>query len=95
MATELKNTLPNDPESDIAAWTAGSGMLLVQACALFPGLLPCLLLLLPFVLPLVVLGAAGALLVGLPLAIWRLVARAARPATAAAVTFARAHPSKG
>jgi hypothetical protein len=64
-----------DAESDVAAATVGSGILLTQAFALFPGLLPCLLLTLPLVLPLVVLGLVGAILVGVPLGIWRLTAR--------------------
>ena len=66
-----------DPESDIAAWAVGSGILLTQAFALFPGLLPCLVLLLPLVLPLLVLGAIGGLLFGA----WRLAALALRPLT--------------
>jgi hypothetical protein len=56
-------------EDDVAAWTVGSGILLIQACAVIPGLLPCLVLLLPLVLPFAVLG----LLLALPVALWRLV----------------------
>jgi hypothetical protein len=56
-------------ESDIAAWTVGSGIVLIQACAIVPGLLPCLLLVLPLVLPLIVLGALAAI----PFAIARAV----------------------
>ena len=56
-------------ESDIAAWTVGSGIFLIQACAVVPGLLPCLLLLLPLALPFVVLGAIGAVLLAIPRAI--------------------------
>ena len=29
-----------DAESDIAAWVVGSGIVLIQACAVIPGLLP-------------------------------------------------------
>ena len=65
-----------DSESDIAAWVVGSGMVLIQACALFPGLLPCLLLLLPLVLPVVVLGAVAGVVIGLPVGLWRLIRRA-------------------
>ena len=56
-------------ESDIAAWTVGSGIVLIQACAIVPGLLPCLLLVLPLALPLIVLGALAAV----PIAIARAV----------------------
>jgi hypothetical protein len=68
----------SDPESDVAAAAVGSGILLIQACAVIPGLLPCLLLLLPLVLPPLVLGAAAGLLIELPLGIWRLLALAGR-----------------
>jgi hypothetical protein len=64
-----------DADGDVAATIAGSSVLLIQACALLPGLLPCLLLTLPLMLPLVVLGAAAGLLVGLPIGLWRLAAR--------------------
>ena len=56
-------------ESDIAAWTVGSGIVLIQACVVVPGLLPCLLLLLPLALPFIVLGALGALLLGITRAV--------------------------
>jgi hypothetical protein len=36
-----------DSQSEVAALTVGSGIVLTQTFALFPGLLPCLLLLLP------------------------------------------------
>lgn len=49
------NTIPYDAESEIAAVLVGSGTLLIQASALFIGLMPCLLLLLPLALPLLVL----------------------------------------
>lgn len=51
-----------DRETEATAYGVGSGIVLIQACALFPGLLPCLLLLLPFVLPLVALGLVAGLL---------------------------------
>src|SRR5689334_19572936 len=69
---------PYDPESEVAAVAVGGGVLLTQAFALFPGLLPCLVLLLPFVLPVVLLGLLGAVLVGVPLGLYRLSARAVR-----------------
>jgi hypothetical protein len=78
MAIQTIPSPPNSPESDIAAWTGGIGMVLIQACALFPGLLPCLLLLLPLAVPLLVLGAV----IGIPYLLfrtaWRLLASAAR-----------------
>ena len=64
--------VPRDEDGGIFGLAVGSGILFIQACAIAPGLLPCVLLLLPFVLPVVVLGAVGAILVGLPLGIWRL-----------------------
>jgi len=72
---------PHDDDGGIVGLAVGSGILLIQACAIIPGLLPCLLLLLPFVLPVVALAAAAGLLVGLPLGIWHLVALARRPLT--------------
>jgi hypothetical protein len=54
MPTEV-DRIPYDAESEIAAIVVGSGTLLIQASALFIGLLPCLLLLLPLALPLLVL----------------------------------------
>src|SRR2546423_4896585 len=74
--TPTKHSL-SDEDGGIVGLALGAGILLIQACAIIPGLLPCLLLLLPFVLPVVVLGAAAGLLVGLPMGIWRLVARLA------------------
>jgi hypothetical protein len=53
----------------------------MQAAALFPGLLPVLILLLPFVLPLVVLGLVGGNAVGVPYGLWRLLMLALRRLT--------------
>jgi hypothetical protein len=61
--------MPADRESDIAAWTVGSGIVFIQACVVVPGLLPCLLLLVPLILPFAVLGALGGLLYGIAAAI--------------------------
>ena len=72
-------TPPHDAETEIAAIAVGSGILLTQSFALFPGLLPCLVLVLPLVLPLVVLGAVAAVLIGVPLGIWRLIGKVAEP----------------
>jgi hypothetical protein len=62
----------NDEHGDVAGLIGGTGILLMQAAAVIPGLLPVLFLLLPVVLPLVVLGIAGGVLVGIPLGLWRL-----------------------
>ena len=67
--------MPPDRESDIAAWSVGSGIVLIQACAVIPGLLPCLLLTLPLVLPFLVLGALGAVLFAIPAGIRKVVSR--------------------
>jgi hypothetical protein len=76
MTTENR-TIQQDTESDIAAWTVGSGIVLMQACALFPGLLPCLLLLLPLALPIIAIGVVAGL-IALPIALVRLAVRAVR-----------------
>jgi len=68
MTTRDFDRPPYDAESEIAAVTIGGGILLTQAFALFPGLFPCLLLLLPFVLPLIVLAP----LVAIPYGLWKL-----------------------
>src|SRR3954452_12765849 len=65
--------LPSDDDAGIVGLAVGSGILVIQACAIIPGLLPCLLLLLPFVLPVFILSAAAGLVVGVPLGIWWLV----------------------
>jgi hypothetical protein len=71
------STPPYDAESDIAAWVVGSGMMLIQASAVIVGLLPCLLLLLPLALPLLVLPLL-ALPFALALGVVRLAARTLR-----------------
>jgi len=71
------NTIPYDAESEIAAIVVGSGTLLIQASALFIGLLPCLLLLLPLALPLLVLPLLG-LPVVLAVRLGRLAVRGVR-----------------
>jgi hypothetical protein len=83
LGAELVNAPPKRLPSgggaeEIAALVAGSGIFLIQACAVTPGLLPCLALLLLLVLPLVVLGAAVGLLLALPVGMWRLAAVARR-----------------
>jgi hypothetical protein len=71
----MRTDRPGNFGLDMAGLVIGSGILLIQACALFPGLLPCLVLLLPFVLPFVVLGAVVSLLVAIPIGAWRLIRR--------------------
>ena len=75
----VRTTARHDADGDVAGIFGGSGVLLVQAGALMPGLLPGLLLAgafaLPLVLPVVALGLVVGIFVGLPLALWRLVKR--------------------
>ncbi|HYZ29896.1 MAG TPA: hypothetical protein VE570_12620 [Thermoleophilaceae bacterium] len=69
----------HDAHGDVAGIVGGSGILLIQACALIPGLLPCLLLAgvfaLPLVLPVLALGLVAGVVVGVPVGLWRLVRR--------------------
>jgi hypothetical protein len=66
----------HDDQGDVPGLVGGAGILLIQACALIPGLLPCLLvagaLALPLVLPVVALGVVFGIVVGVPLGLWRL-----------------------
>lgn len=62
----------HDEDGGFLGLIAGTGIMLMQAAAVAPGLLPVLLLILPLVVPLVVLGVAGGILVGVPLGLWRL-----------------------
>lgn len=77
--TDVISKPRHDSESDIAAWLVGSGIVLIEACAVIPGLLPVLLLLLPVVLPFALLGLVGGVVVGVPLGLWRLATWAVRP----------------
>jgi hypothetical protein len=63
-----------DDSGDALGLLAGSGILLVQAAAVIPGLLPVLLLLLPLALPLVALGIVLAPFVAIAIGVRRLVA---------------------
>lgn len=81
MSTEIQTTPALDEETHVTALLVGSGIVLTQAFAIFPGLLPFLLLLLPFVLPLVVVGAVAAIPFLLFRAAWRLLASAAERAS--------------
>jgi hypothetical protein len=81
MTTQDSARPPYDAQSEIAAVTIGTGILLTQAFAVFPGLLPCLLLLLPLVVPLIVLAPLVALVYGawkLSALVLRQLARARR-----------------
>lgn len=61
---------------------AGTALLTVQLSALIPGLLPSLALLgviaLVFVVPMIVLGLAGVVVLGPPWGLWRLATRSRR-----------------
>src|SRR3954447_2480117 len=74
----VDTTMSRPEDGGMVDFAAGAGVLLIQACAIIPGLLPCLLLLLPLVLPVTVVGVAAGVLVGLPVGLWRLVAFAYR-----------------
>jgi hypothetical protein len=62
-----------DPETEATAYGVGIGIVLIQACALFPGALACVVLLLPLVVPLLALGLVAALLAAPVYAVRRLV----------------------
>jgi fatty acid desaturase len=62
-----------DPETEATAYGVGIGIVLTQAFALFPGMLACLLLLVPLLVPLVALGLVAALVAGPIYAVRRLV----------------------
>jgi len=63
-----------DPETEATAYGVGIGIVLIQACVLFPGALACVVLLLPLVLPLLALGLVAALVAAPIYAVRRLVA---------------------
>lgn len=60
---------------EVLGLIGGVGVVLMQAAALIPGLLPLLILFLPLIVPLVVLGFAAAVVIAVPVGIWRLTAR--------------------
>jgi predicted anti-sigma-YlaC factor YlaD len=62
-----------DPETEATAYGVGIGIVLIQAFALFPGALACLLLLVPLLVPLVALGLVAALVAGPVYAVRKLV----------------------
>src|SRR3954451_10879455 len=61
----------NDAHGDVAGILVGTGVLLIQACALIPGLLPCLLLTAALAVPLVLPGIVIGLVIALPGRLWR------------------------
>lgn len=73
-------TTDHDGNGDVFGLLAGSGIVLVQAAALIPGLIPVLALALVLVLPVallaalpvVALGIAAGVVAGIPFGIWRL-----------------------
>ena len=75
------HTTGNDDvaSADVLGLITGAGIILMQAAAVIPGLLPVLILLLPAVLPLVVLGLVAGIIVGIPYGVWRLCLLALRP----------------
>ncbi|HEX6459568.1 MAG TPA: hypothetical protein VF032_11675 [Thermoleophilaceae bacterium] len=61
MANQIYSTPALDEETHITGLLVGSGIVLTQAFALFPGMLVFLLLALPFVLPPLLLGVVFAI----------------------------------
>lgn len=68
----------NSFERESGGIVVGTLILTIQACAVIPGLLPSLVLLAVFALPLLILAVAGLVLVGVPVGLMRVVARLAR-----------------
>lgn len=64
---------------EVLGLLGGVGIMLTQAAAVIPGLLPILILLLPVILPLAVLGLVGGFVVGVPYGLWRLLMLVLRP----------------
>ena len=60
--------MKTDPETEATAYGVGIGIVLIQAFALFPGALACLLLLVPLLLPPLLIGLIVAPFYGL----WKL-----------------------
>jgi hypothetical protein len=70
---------------EVLGLIGGVGVVLLQAAALIPGLLPLLILFLPLILPLIVLGFAAAVVIAVPFGIWRLTALLLRPVRSRAI----------
>ena len=70
-----------DADGGIVGLVGGSGVLLIQLCALIPGVLPCLLLGAVLALPLLIPVLALGVIVGIPVALWRLGRRVVRALT--------------
>jgi hypothetical protein len=68
--------MKTDPETEATAYAVGTGIVLIQVFALFPGALACLLLLVPLLLPPLLLGLIVAPFYGLwKLGKWALTSR--------------------
>jgi hypothetical protein len=81
-----------DPETEATAYGVGAGIVFIQLCALFPGMLACLILLVPLLLPPLLLGLIVAPFYGVwRLGKWALARRGGRGERAALVR--RAVPS--
>jgi hypothetical protein len=78
MQPATRPAAPDPPYGDALCLIGGAGIVLMQAAAVIPGLLPVLLLTLPFAVPLVALGIVAGILIGVPLALWRLAAQVVR-----------------
>ena len=85
----MKTTVHRDRNGDVAGIVGGSGILLIQACALLPGLLPCLLFLGVFAIPLIIPALAIGLIAGVPVGLLWVVRRAARLVSRASARRAR------
>ena len=70
-----------DADGGIIGLVGGSGALLIQLCALIPGVLPCLLIAGVLALPLLVPVLALAIVVGVPVMLFRLARRLVRAVT--------------
>jgi len=74
--------MKHDENGELFGMAVGVGVLLMQACALLPGLLPCLLLLgflaLPLAIPVLVLGLAAGGLIGVRRGLWAIGRRVVR-----------------
>ena len=77
--TRAESAAGNGAFIEVASLAGGAGILLVQLCALVPGLLVCLLiaaaLALPLLIPLLALGLVAGVVVGIPVGLLRLLRR--------------------
>ena len=77
--TRTESAAGNGTFIEVASLAGGAGILLVQLCALVPGLLVCLLiavaLALPLLVPVLALGLVAGVVVGIPVGILKLFGR--------------------